>query len=101
MIVHQPDGLRGNRISPVSGFDLLQQGLKLIWLAFDAGQLKQPAQAAAELGVSPARVRRLIALGKLKATRIGARSFAIEPQDLDAVRDRKPGRPWPKKPAEK
>ena len=49
------------------------------------------AQAARELGVSVVRVRTLIASGRLKATRIGARSWCIEPKHLDAVRVRKPG----------
>jgi len=50
-------------------------------------------EAAAELGVSASRVRILIASGRLKATRIGARSFAIESRHLDSVRERKVGRP--------
>jgi excisionase family DNA binding protein len=48
--------------------------------------------AAAELGVTPGRVRALIAAGRLQATLAG-RDWLIEPKALDAVRDRKNGRP--------
>lgn len=50
-------------------------------------------EAAAELGISPARVRVLIAGGRLKARRIGERVYLIERADLRAVRSRPPGRP--------
>lgn len=50
-------------------------------------------QAADELRVDPSRVRRLIRDGRLKATRHGARVYMIRRADLDAVRDRPPGRP--------
>jgi excisionase family DNA binding protein len=48
--------------------------------------------AAVELGVTPGRVRAMIAAGRLQATLAG-RDWLIERQSLDAVRDRKPGRP--------
>jgi excisionase family DNA binding protein len=48
--------------------------------------------AAAELGVTPGRVRAMIAAGRLKANRAG-RDWLIEPKALATVRDRKPGRP--------
>ena len=48
--------------------------------------------AAAELGVSAGRVRAMIAAGRLRATFAG-RDWLITPAALDAVRDRKPGRP--------
>jgi excisionase family DNA binding protein len=48
--------------------------------------------AAAELGVSAGRVRAMIAAGRLAATLAG-RDWLIEPKALEAVRDRKPGRP--------
>jgi excisionase family DNA binding protein len=48
--------------------------------------------AALELGVTPGRVRAMISAGRLKATLAG-RDWLIDPQSLDAVRDRKPGRP--------
>ncbi len=48
--------------------------------------------AADELGVSAGRVRAMIAAGRLRATLVG-RDWLIEPKALDAVRDRKPGRP--------
>lgn len=50
------------------------------------------AEAADALGVSPQRVRQLIAAGRLKAEKKG-RDWFIEPPDLEAVRERKPGRP--------
>src|SRR5258708_833938 len=48
--------------------------------------------AAAELGVTPGRVRAMITAGRLHATLAG-RDWLIARQSLDAVRDRKPGRP--------
>jgi excisionase family DNA binding protein len=48
--------------------------------------------AAAELGVTPGRVRAMITAGRIKAIRAG-RDWLIEPRALSAVRDRKPGRP--------
>lgn len=50
------------------------------------------AQAAAELGVSPVRVRALIAAGRIATTRFG-NSHAIDPRALAAVRVRRTGRP--------
>ena len=58
-------------------------------------------EAARELGVTPQRVRALIKAGRLKAKSVGVgnrATYLIRPADLDAVRDRKPGRP-PKDPA--
>ena len=49
-------------------------------------------EAAKRLGISAERVRVLIESGRLKAQRIG-REYAINPADLAAVKDRKPGRP--------
>jgi len=51
-----------------------------------------PAQAAAELGVSRSRIYHLITAGRLRATKPG-RDWQIRPAALDAVRERKPGRP--------
>jgi len=48
--------------------------------------------AADELGVSASRVRAMIASGRLPATQAGP-MWIIAPKALDAVRDRKPGRP--------
>ena len=50
------------------------------------------SQAADALGVTPQRVRALILAGRLKAVKVG-RDWLIRPPDLDAVRNRKPGRP--------
>lgn len=50
-------------------------------------------EAALELGISRSRVLHLIADGRIKATRFG-NTWAIWPEDLDAVRIRKSG--WPK-----
>jgi excisionase family DNA binding protein len=52
-------------------------------------------QAAAELGVSRARVHALIKVGRLAAAKLG-NQYVIGLKDLAKVRDRKPGRP-PKK----
>lgn len=49
-------------------------------------------EAAKRLGVSSNRVRALIESGRLKAQKIG-REYAINPIDLKAVQNRKPGRP--------
>lgn len=49
-------------------------------------------QAADELGVTPRRVRALIKAERLAAEKVG-RDWLIKPKDLEAVRDRKPGRP--------
>ena len=48
--------------------------------------------AARELGVTPGRVRAMIAAGRLQATLAG-RDWLIPPKALEAVRDRRPGRP--------
>ena len=50
------------------------------------------AEAAEELGVTVARVRHLIAAGRLQAEKRG-RDWWIEAADLEAVRVRKVGRP--------
>jgi excisionase family DNA binding protein len=50
------------------------------------------AEAARRLGVTPNRVRALIEAKRLKAFKYG-REWLIDPKDLDAVKDRKVGRP--------
>jgi excisionase family DNA binding protein len=50
------------------------------------------AEAARRLGVSTTRVRVLIETGRLKATKVGS-TWLIDPKDLNAVKDRKVGRP--------
>jgi excisionase family DNA binding protein len=55
-------------------------------------ELLTTTRAAAELGVTPGRIRAMIAAGRLKATRAG-RDWLLVPKSLDAVRDRKTGRP--------
>ena len=50
------------------------------------------ATAAVELGVTPGRVRAMIAAGRLHAILAGP-VWLITPAALEAVRDRKPGRP--------
>lgn len=50
------------------------------------------AEAAEALGVTPQRVRALIAAGRLKADKVG-RDWLIAPPDLEAVRIRRSGRP--------
>jgi excisionase family DNA binding protein len=49
-------------------------------------------EAAKRLGVNTSRVRALIDSGRLKATKVGG-AWLIDPKDLDAVKDRKVGRP--------
>lgn len=54
------------------------------------------SQAAAILNVTDSQVRRLIGLGKLKATRLGPRVWMIDEADLEAYRQTPPskmGRP--------
>jgi excisionase family DNA binding protein len=49
-------------------------------------------EAAKRLGVTPSRVRALIEAKRLKAFKYG-REWLINPKDLEAVKDRKVGRP--------
>jgi excisionase family DNA binding protein len=49
-------------------------------------------EAARRLGVTPNRVRALIQAKRLKAIKYG-REWLIDPKDLEAVKDRKVGRP--------
>ena len=49
-------------------------------------------EAARRLKVTPTRVRAMINSGRLKATKVGI-VWMIDPKDLDAVKDRKVGRP--------
>jgi excisionase family DNA binding protein len=50
------------------------------------------AEAARRLNVTQSRVRAMIDAGRLKAIKVG-REWLIDPKDLDAVKDRKVGRP--------
>ena len=50
------------------------------------------AEAARGLGITANRVRVLIRSKRLKATKVG-HDWLIDPKDLDAVKDRKVGRP--------
>jgi excisionase family DNA binding protein len=50
------------------------------------------AEAARRLNVTQSRVRAMIDSGRLKAIKVG-REWLIDPKDLDAVKDRKVGRP--------
>jgi excisionase family DNA binding protein len=50
------------------------------------------AEAARRLGVTTNRVRAMIRAKRLKAFKFG-REWLIDPKDLDAVKDRKVGRP--------
>jgi excisionase family DNA binding protein len=49
-------------------------------------------EAARRLNVTPTRVRAMINSGRLKATKVGI-VWMIDPKDLDAVKERKVGRP--------
>jgi excisionase family DNA binding protein len=50
------------------------------------------AEAAKRLGVTDSRVRKMILSKRLKATKFG-NVWMIDPKDLDALKDRKVGRP--------
>ena len=50
------------------------------------------AEAAKRLNVTVSRVQKMIAAKRLKAIKVG-REWLIDPKDLDAVKDRKVGRP--------
>jgi excisionase family DNA binding protein len=50
------------------------------------------AEAAKRLNVTPDRVRKMIEAKRLKAIKLG-REWMIDPKDLEAVRNRKTGRP--------
>lgn len=54
------------------------------------------AEAARRLGVTANRVRALIDAKRLKAIKVG-REWLIDPKDLDAVKNRKTGRPKSRK----
>jgi excisionase family DNA binding protein len=49
-------------------------------------------EAAKRLGVTVSRVHKMIAAKRLKATKLG-NVWLIDPKDLEAVKDRKVGRP--------
>jgi len=55
-------------------------------------KLISAAEAANRLNVTSSRVRKMIASGRLKATKVG-NMWLIDPKDLDAVKNRKVGRP--------
>lgn len=50
------------------------------------------AEAAKRLNVTVSRVQKMIAAKRLKATKLG-NVWVIDPKDLEAVKDRKVGRP--------
>jgi excisionase family DNA binding protein len=50
------------------------------------------AEAAKRLNVTVSRVLKMIAAKRLKATKLG-NVWLIDPKDLDAVKDRRVGRP--------
>jgi excisionase family DNA binding protein len=54
-------------------------------------------QVAERLGVGQPRVRQLVLAGRIKARHLTPRILLIDEKELDKVKDRKPGRPWPKK----
>jgi excisionase family DNA binding protein len=57
-----------------------------------AMKLISAAEAAKRLNVTSSRVRKMIESGRLKAIKVG-HMWVIDPKDLDAVKDRKVGRP--------
>jgi len=50
------------------------------------------AEAAKRLNVTVSRVQKMIVAKRLKAIKVG-REWLIDPKDLEAVKDRKVGRP--------
>ena len=54
-------------------------------------------QAAARLGVSARRVRAMVLAGRIKARRPSPALLLIDERELAKVKNRKPGRPWPKR----
>ena len=64
------------------------------------GQLLTTADAAAQLGVTPARIRQLVLSGEIKAEKVG-RDVLIPVAEIETAKARKtkPG-PAPKKPDE-
>ena len=71
---------------------LFAVGAELFVRREPTGELLTATQAAERLGVNASRVRALIAAGRLDAQKIG-RDWLIEEHALDAVAERKPGRP--------
>lgn len=59
--------------------------------------LVSTAEAATRLGISPREIRQLAQRGRLPAQRIGARTLAFDPADLDAYqRDPRGRKPKPR-----
>ena len=56
------------------------------------GRMLSTAEVAARYGVNPATVRRWITSGRLKAKRLGKRSWAIDPGEFDTFTRPKKGR---------
>jgi excisionase family DNA binding protein len=59
--------------------------------------LLSTAEAAEMLGISPRRMRALLEEGRVREAKHVGRAWVVPSESLDALRDRKPGRPWPKK----
>ena len=88
----------------LSAIDFHVEGLRLVgepvpepggqggFTVRQAEELLTTAEAAEELGVSPARVRQLILQGRLRGVHFG-RDLAILQKDLESVRVRSLGRP--------
>jgi len=55
------------------------------------------AQAAKKLGVTPGRVRQFVLAGRIKARHVTPSVLVIDEKELAKLKNRKPGRPWPKK----
>ena len=62
------------------------------------GSLRTSAQVAKGFGITPGRVSRL-ARSRGVGVFVG-RDWLFRPSDVDAMRTRQPGRPWPKRAAE-
>jgi excisionase family DNA binding protein len=79
------------------GFSLVKQNYyadviisqnAILW----AMKIIDTTEAARRLKVTPTRVRAMINSGRLKATKVGI-VWMIDPKDLEAVKERKVGRP--------
>ena len=83
---HYKDRVFGCQRNYCAGASFRRNGI--LWTV----KLISTAEAAKRLNVTPSRVRAMIARKRLKAIRVGI-MWLIDPKDLEAVKDRKVGRP--------
>jgi excisionase family DNA binding protein len=93
--LHYADDSHQSRLGP--GFSVVNRIYGEGTIIFQDGilgamKIISTAEAAKRLGVTANRVRAMIEAKRLKATKVG-NVWLIDPKDLDAVKDRKVGRP--------